>query len=84
MRALLHLLKQKFTFKEMEGILYEKISQMYQQGKEKRKQAVQIIVRKKKDFVNDSFSKNLTVLCNCIVSNYLLLVTCFSHSVKCA
>lgn len=50
-RALLHLLKQKFTFKEMEGILYEKISQMYQQGKEKRKQAVQIIVRKKKVFL---------------------------------
>lgn len=45
---MLHLLKQKFTFKEMGGILYNVSFQMYHQGKEKRKQAAQIIVRKKK------------------------------------
>lgn len=64
---MLHLLKQKFTFKEMEGIHF---FQMYHQGKEKRKQTVQIIIRKKKVFpVNDSFFQNLPVLCNCIVSS---------------
>lgn len=66
-------LKQKFTFKEVEVILYKHFSRHTIKGKKKERDNVHVVTRKKCFSDNENSQQNLIVLKNCKV---LSLISC--------